>query len=219
MWSPDGSRVAFESDRKHQADIFVRAAGGSGAEDQLTDAESQSSPADWSADGRFILYQDREPVGNRRMRLSAIPIVPPHRPITVVPPAWTDVVNARFSPDGKWVAYGRDESGRIEVFVVSFPDGQGKVQISISGGANPRWTRGGHELLFSDFGGTVMSVAIETAHGFRASPPRPLFTLPPGSLAWEVSADGERFLVNSPVVKSPSVPLSLVLDWAAALKK
>jgi hypothetical protein len=64
-----------------------------------------------------------------------------------------------------------------------------------------------------------MSVAIETAHGFRASPPRPLFTLPPGSLAWEVSADGERFLVNSPVVKSPSVPLSLVLDWAAALKK
>ena len=217
-WSPDGSRVAFESDRKHQADIFVRAAGGSGAEDQLTDSERQSSPMDWSADGRYILYLDREPFGNRRMQLSAIPVVPPRRPITVVPPALTDILSARFSPDGKWVAYARDESGRIEVFVVSFPDGQGKVQISVSGGSNPRWTRGGSELLFSDFAGTVMSVAIETAKGFQASTPRPLFTLPPGTYGLEVSANGERFLVNAPVVKSASVPLSLVLDWAAALK-
>jgi eukaryotic-like serine/threonine-protein kinase len=219
VWSPDGSRVAFQSDRKHQADIVVRLAGGSGVEEQLTDAESQSSPVDWSADGRFILYQDREPVGNRRMQLSAIPVAPPHRPITVVPPALTDILGARFSPDGKWVAYERDESSRIEVFVVSFPDGQGKVQISNAGGSSPRWTRGGRELLFSDFGGTVMSVAVETAGGFRASTPRPLFTLPPGSNGWEVSANGERFLVNTPIVKSSSVPLSLVLDWTAGLKK
>ena len=101
---------------------------------------------------------------------------------------------------------------------MSFPEGQGKVQISSAGGSSPRWTRGGSELLFSDFAGTVMSVAIETARGFRASTPRALFTLPPATYGWEVSANGERFLVNAPVVRSPSVPLSLVLDWAAALK-
>jgi len=219
IWSPDASQVAFQSDRKHQADIVVRALGGSGVEEQLTDSESQSGPLDWSKDGRFILYQDREAGGNRRMQLSAIPVAPPRQKITVVPPGGTDIFNGRFSPDGKWVAYDRDESGRMEVFVVSFPDGQGKVQISNAGGATPRWTRGGRELLFSDFSGTIMSVDVDTRHGFQASTPKPLFSVPPGPFGWEVTSDGQRFLVNTPVTKSSSFPLSLVLDWSASLKK
>jgi Tol biopolymer transport system component len=218
VWSPDGSRVVFESDRKHQADIVVRSAGGSGSEEQLTDADDQSSPADWSADGRFILYYDREPVGNRQMQLSAIPVEPPRRPITIAARTPNDFFAARFSPNGRWVAYSRDESGRREVFVVSFPEGTGKVQISSAGGLNPVWSRKGRELLYSTFEGTVMSVEIDESRGFRASTPRVLFALPPGTLSWDATADGERFLLNSPVVKSASVPLSLVLDWAAALK-
>jgi eukaryotic-like serine/threonine-protein kinase len=218
VWSPDGSRIAFESDRKHQADIFVRSAGGSSPEAQLTDADSQSSVMDWSADGRYILYLDREPVGNRQMQLSAIPVEPPRRPVTIAGRMWNDFSTARFSPDSRWVAYCRDESGRREVFVVSFPEGQGKVQISSAGGINPVWSRKGRELLYSTFEGEVMSVEIDESRGFRASTPKVLFTLPPGTLSWDATADGERFLLNSPVVKSASVPLSLVLDWAAALK-
>ena len=218
VWSPDGSRVAFQSDRKHQADIVMRSAGGSGSEEQLTDADSQSIPADWSADGRHILYFDREPVGNRQMALSAISVAPPRRPITIVSRISSDFATARFSPDGKWVAYSRDESGRREVFVVSFPEGTGKVQISSGGGINPVWTRKGRELLYSTYEGAVMSVEIDESRGFRASTPKALFTLPPGTLSWDATTDGERFLLNSPVVKGASVPLSLVLDWAAALK-
>jgi eukaryotic-like serine/threonine-protein kinase len=218
VWSPDGSRVAFQSDREHQADIVVRSAGGSSPEEQLTDSDSQSIPSDWSADGRYILYLDREPVGNRQMQLSAIPVDPPRRPITIAGRSPNDFFTARFSPDGRWVAYVRDESGRREVFVVSFPEGHGKVQISSAGGLNPVWTRKGRELLYSTYEDVVMSVEIDESRGFRASTPQRLFSLPPGSLSWDATADGERFLVNSPVVKSASVPLSLVLDWAAALK-
>jgi hypothetical protein len=150
------------------------------------------------------------------MQLSAIPVAPPHQPIVVAPRSVNDYGTARFSPDGKWVAYDLNESGRREVFVVSFPGGQGKVQISSSGGANARWSRGGRELFFSNFDNTILAVEFD---GGRASTPRPLFSLPPGSLAWEVSADGNRFLVNAPIVKSSSVPLSLVLDWSAGLQK
>ena len=219
VWSPDGSRIAFQSDRKHQADIFVRSAGGSSPEEQLTDADSQSSVTDWSADGRYLLYLDREPTGNRQMQLSAIPVEPPRRPVTIAGRIAADFFAARFSPDARWVAYDRDESGRREVFVVSFPEGSGKVQISSAGGFNPVWSRKGRELLYSTFEGAVMSVEIDESQGFRASTPKVLFALPPGALSWDATADGERFLVNSPVVKSASVPLSLVLDWAAALKR
>jgi len=219
IWSPDGSRVAFQSDRKHQADIVVHTAGGSGSEELLTDSASQSSPFDWSSDGRFILYFEREPVGNRQMQLAAIPVDPPRRPITLVPRSTNDFFSAAFSPNVKWVAYVRDESGRREVFVVSFPEGQRKVQISTAGGIFPAWTRKGRELLYSTIEGTIMSVEVDESQGFRASSPRALFSLPPGTLAWDVTADGERFLANAPVVRTSSVPLSLVLDWAAALKK
>jgi hypothetical protein len=104
------------------------------------------------------------------------------------------------------------------VFVVSFPEGQGKVQISSGGGINPVWSRKGRELLYSNYEGVVMSVEIDESRGFRASTPQRLFSLPPGTLSWDATADGERFLLNSPVVKGASVPLSLVLDWAASLR-
>ncbi len=219
VWSPDGARIAFQSNRKHQADIIVRNASGSGADEMVTDQESQSIPNDWSADGRFIIYADREGAASRRMQLSAVPVSGPHKPFTVVPRVANDFGGMHTSPDGRWVAYDLDESGRKEIYVVSFPDGQGKVQISNAGGTNPKWSRGGRELLYTAFDGKIMSVEVEASHGLRAGTPKPLFQLPEGSFSWDVSADGERFLVNVPVIKSSSVPLSVVVNWAAGLKK
>ena len=218
VWSPDGTRIAYQSDRKHQSDAFVRLASG-GMEEAITDEDGQRTPQDWSRDGRLLVCAEREAAGTRLMQIATLSMDTPHKLSTVVPRAPNDFGVARVSPDGRWLAYDLDESGRREVYVVSFPDGQGKVQISDSGGVGAKWARGGKELVYTAFDGTVMAVALDTSHGVRPGTPKPLFKLPEGVLAWDVSADGERFLVNVPVVKSSSVPLSVVFHWAAGLKK
>jgi hypothetical protein len=220
LWSPDGSRIAFQTDRKHQADIYIRTVSGTAGEEAITDEDGQRIPNDWSKDGRFIVYLDREAAGSRLMQLSVMPVTGAHKPFTLLPRVPNDFgPSVRIAPDGRWVTYVLDESGRREVYVVSFPDGQGKVQISNAGGINPKWTRGGRELLYASFDGRVMSVEIDASRGLHAGTPRPLFQLPEGASGWDVSADGERFLVNVPVVKSSSVPLSFVVNWAAGLRK
>jgi hypothetical protein len=126
----------------------------------------------------------------------------------------------RLSPDGRFVAYDTDESGRSEIYLISFPEGQGRVQISNAGGTNPKWSRGGREILYTAFDGRVTSVEIDVSRGLRVGTPKPLFQLPEGAgPQWDVSADGEHFLLNVPVIKSSSVPLSVVVNWTAGLRK
>jgi hypothetical protein len=220
VWAPDGSRIAFQSDRKHQADVYVRSVSGTGADEAISDEDGQKIPIDWSRDGRFVTIFDREPTGNRLIQLSAIPVSGDRKPFVVIPRVQNFLGGGRLSPDGRWLAYETDESGRSEVYVVSFPEGQGRVQISNAGGVNAVWSRGGRELLYSAFDSRVMSVEIDSSSGLRAGTPRPLFQLPQGTgLGWDVTADGERFLLNVPVIKSSSVPLSVVVNWAADLKR
>ena len=95
-----------------------------------------------------------------------------------------------------------------------------KVQISNAGGFAPKWTRNGHELLYRTDNQQVMSVSVDTTHGFRAGTPTPLFAVPEGAGdEWDASADGQRFVFTVPVLKSSSVPLSLVQNWAAGHKR
>jgi Tol biopolymer transport system component len=220
VWSPDGSRIAFQSDRKHQADVYVRAATGTGADEAITDEDGQKIPTDWSRDGRFLAIFDREAGGDRQIGLSAIPLSGDRKALGVVPKVPGLLGSGRLSPDGRWLAYDTDESGRNEVYIVSFPEGQSRVQVSNAGGVNAKWSRGGREVLYTTFDGKVTSVEIDTSHGLRVGTPKPLFQLPEGTgFSWDVSADGERFLLNVPVTKSSSVPLSVVVNWTAGLKK
>jgi Tol biopolymer transport system component len=219
IWSPDGTRVAFQSDRKHQADVYAKSVPG-GPDEAITDEDSQKIPTDWSRDGKYLGLFDREGAGSRRIRLSAIPLSGDRKPLVVVPYVPGLIGNARISPDGRWLAYDSDESGRFEVYVVSFPEGQGKVQISSAGGGGARWTRGGRELLYTAPDGTVTSVEVDASHGFRAATPKPLFHLPEGTgLDWDVTSDGERFLLNVPVTRSSASPLSVIFNWTAGLQR
>jgi Tol biopolymer transport system component len=220
VWSPDGSKIAFQSDRKHQADIIVRAADGSGTDEAITDEEGQRIPTNWSRDGQ-IVYLDREAAGTRLEQLCALSVNPPRKSITILPRSANDFGQVvRLSPDGRWLTYDVDESGRDEVYVVSFPEGRGKVQISNNGGVSPKWSRGGKEILYNDFDGNVMSVDIDSSRGIQAGTPKRLFHLPEGAgFGWDSTADGERFLVNVPVVKSSSAPLNVIFNWSADLKK
>ncbi len=220
VWSPDGSRIAFQTDRKHQADVYVRQAGGSGAEEAITDEAGQKIPTDWSSDGRFLIVFDREAAGKRQIQLSAIPLGGDRKAVVVVPPVPGLLAGGRVSPDGRWLAYDTDESGRNEVYVVSFPEGQRRVQISNAGGVNAKWSRGGREILYTAFDGKVTSVEVDTSRGLRPGTPKPLFQLPEGTgFDWDVSGDGERFLLNVPVIKSSSVPLSVVFNGTAGLAR
>ena len=220
IWSPDGTRVAYQSDAKHQGDIHIRLADGSGSDNALTDEVGQYIPTDWSSDGRVVVAVHREPLGERLVGISAFSLEGDRKAVAVVPPRATDIVGASLSLDRRWLAYATDESGRLEVYVVSFPDGRGKVQISNAGGCCPKWTRNGHELLYRAPSQQVMSVGVDNTKGFRAGTPAPLFAVPEGADGpWDAAADGQRFVFTVPALKSSSVSLSLVLNWAAGLKR
>ena len=129
--------------------------------------------------------------------------------------------NPKFSPDGKWVAYTGDESGRPQVYVVPFPGPGGKWQVSAAGGSYPRWKGDGRELFFLSPDGKMMSVVVDgTADAFRAEAPRALFTAPVAvqqGYQYAVTGDGQRFLLNTAVPTPVSV--TVVSDWTLALKK
>jgi serine/threonine protein kinase/Tol biopolymer transport system component len=221
IWSPDGTRIAYQSDAKHQEDIMIRLADGSGAVEAITDEAGQHMVQAFSADGRTLIAYDREPAGERLVGITAYPLDGDRKSYPVVPRRSDNIGRigrASLSPDGRWLAYNTDESGRWEVVVVSFPAGKNKVQISNAGGANPRWTRAGRELLYDAPDKQIMSVAILPGR-FQAASPMPLFMKPEGSADhWDVTPDGERFVFAVPVLKSSSVPLTLVQHWTAALK-
>jgi len=128
----------------------------------------------------------------------------------------------QFSPDGKWMAYVSDESGGPQIYVQSFPMLSGKFQISSDGGTQPRWRRDGKELFYLAPDRKMMAVTVRTGATFEAGTPQTLFetTLDVAFLGpnYAVAADGQRFLLNTPV-ESASAPMTIVLNWPALLKK
>ena len=157
IWSPDGSRVVFNSRRKGQLDLYQKAADGSGTEDVLLEDNRQKYPVSWSADGKFILYVSTGgPTGND---LFVLPLSGDRKPIPFVNTQFGEAQGA-FSPDGRWVAYGSNESGRNEVYVAPFPGPGGKRQVSTAGGAQPRWRRDGTEIFYFDPISKLMAAAV-----------------------------------------------------------
>ncbi len=222
VWSPDGGRIAFQSDRKHQADVIIRSTGGAGAELALTDEDGQKIPMDWSADDRWIVVFDREAAGERLVGITALPVDSDvdgdADRLAVLPKEYDNIGLTQLSPDVRWLAFDSDDSGRREVYVVSFPDGERRVQISNAGGRDAQWTRDGSEIVYRSFEGELKAVPVDTTGGsLVVGSPKPLFRLPEGALQWDVSRDGERFLVNVPLIKSSSVPLTLVTHWTRGL--
>ena len=128
----------------------------------------------------------------------------------------------RFSPDGRWIAYVSNESGREEVYVVPFPGPGGKWQISTAGGRAPIWTRGGREIVYQAPADEILAVEVRTAPAFQAGIPKTLFKTrlrPPPGPQFDVTPDGERFLVNLRPAEEISDPVTLVQNWAAERKR
>jgi len=130
--------------------------------------------------------------------------------------------NGRFSPDGRWLAYASDESGRYEVYVRPFPGPGGKWQISAAGGGQPVWNRNGKELFYASADGKLMAVDVKADSGFEAGTPRPLFDVHlKNATGWkyDISSDGQRLLANTVVGEAKANLITLVLNWAAETRK
>jgi Tol biopolymer transport system component len=218
VWSPDGMRIVFASNRKGPFNLYQKPSSGAGAEESLLDTPNNKWAQDWSQDGRFLLYGEADPKTGRD--LWARPMTGNDQTPIVVVNTPADELNGQFSPNGRWVAYETNESGRSEIVVQPFPVPSGKWPVSISGGIQPRW-RGpdGTELYFISPDGKLMAASVTTSGAtFAAKTPVALF---PVSLAagagankqeYMVSRDG-RFLINQPVETSTTTPITLILNW------
>jgi serine/threonine protein kinase/WD40 repeat protein len=216
VWSPDGLQIVFDSDRKHQGDLY-RKPTSSGIEQPLLEGEGQRIADDWSSDGNFLALEIREPAGERRMTLSILSLQ--DGKITPFLRRGTTTGDARFSPDGRWLAYTSEESGRFEIYITPFPGPGQKWQVSTEGGTQPRWRRDGKELYYLSSDLHLMSVGIRNdGQSLEPSIPAVLFEPHPRPLFFDASADGQRFLIMSSGVEQ-SPPITLVQNWAADLRK
>jgi eukaryotic-like serine/threonine-protein kinase len=218
-WSPDGKHLYFSSSREGVSNLYHAPSDRPGSEELLLRSDAWKAPGDVSPDGRFLVYETIDP--KTGIDLWVLPLTGNRTPRPLVATAFGEFA-AQFSPDGRWIAYTSNESGRNEVYVQAFPGPGGKWQISTAGGTMPTWSRDAKELFYLGSDGTLMAAKVRLAPSFDSASPVALFKialLDSPDRQYEVSADGQRFLANLVSGPEESVPLTVVLDWAAGLEK
>ena len=229
VWTPDGKRIAFQSNKEGPFNLFWQLADGSGGLERLTTSEYTQGPMSWSRDGQLLAFHEVNPDTQRDIWVLRMgdPSAGSGQVRKAQPFLRTrfDELAPRFSPDGRWLAYISDESGRVEVYVQPYPGPGGKWQISTEGGAEPAWNPNGRELFYRS-GDKMMSVDIATQPGFAADKPRMLFEgryePPPFPIAnYDVAPDGQRFLMVKPSEQEQSAltQINVVLNWFEELKQ
>ena len=219
LWSRDDSRVLFSAARKSPGDIYQRDSAGTAKEEPLLSSKAFKMALDWSPDGRTLLLQADDPRSPTQMDLWTYSATD-GKAKPFLQSASSEILG-RFSPDGRWIAYVSNESGKEEVYVVPFPGPGGEWQISTAGGRAPIWTRGGREIVYQAPGDEIMAVEVRAASTFQAGIPKALFKThlrPPPGAQFDVTSDGERFLVNLRPADEISDPVTLVQNWAAERK-
>jgi len=225
IWSPDGSRVVFNSNPNRSNsnrvnDLYQKPASGAGAEELLLPSPQLKTPLDWSSDGRFVLYRSADP--EMGWNLWALPMDGDRKPFPVVRTN-SDERDGQFSPDGRWIAYQSNASGRFEIWVQPFPGREGQVpkwQISNNGGAQVRWRHDGKELFYIAPDGRLMAVPISFSDGQAIDRGAPVALFPTrlggavqtnSTQQYMVSPDGQRFLMNT-VTEEATPPITIILN-------
>jgi len=214
LWSPDGKRLLFA---KNDGNRFLKAADGSGKEELVF--KNPTCPTcylyDWSLDGKLIAFTQP---GDKGANIWLVSTDGDHKPYPYRGSHFNETW-ARFSPDGRWMAYETDESGERQIYAESIPAGNGRRQISTDGGQWPRWRRDGKELFYRQ-GNKMMAVPIRlTATSVEASKPQVLFESN-DDLRFEVSHDGQRFLLSFPIEgQTAFTPITVDTNWQAGQAK
>ena len=234
IWSPDGTRIVFTSDRMKHFDIYQKISSGMGSEEILLESNIDKVPTDWSSDGKFLAFLT---FGDPRTKVDSwiLPLTPgktegTRPPTPFLQTEFNEGGGGTFSPDGRWIAYQSDENGKDQVYARPFPGPGGKWLISTSGGTRPHWRRDGKEIFYLSEDNNLMAAEIRASGStFEVGTVRPLFKTNPviavggiayvGGAAYDVTADGKRFLVNAWVDEVSSAPITLVVHWDKELKK
>jgi Tol biopolymer transport system component len=227
VWSPDGTRIAFESKRPPQVAIRQVLVSGADGDTALFEGSTTSgsitidaAPYSWSADGRYIAYTQRSSATTSD--LWVLPLFGDRRPLPVVA---SNVLESSgdFSPDGRWIAYTATETGQPNVFVQAFPGPGAKHQVSRDGGGYPTWRRDGKELFYLAPDNTLVAVPVDGTDVLTFGAQHPLFqstaTRLNTSRGYAVTKDGQRFLLNARPQHASSEPLTVVVNWPSTIPR
>jgi eukaryotic-like serine/threonine-protein kinase len=225
VWSPDGKSVAYcaHTEDDKQSVIYIKPSGGGGKEQELVKSSGMVFfPDDWSPDGQHIIYETYG--NNSNADLWVVPTQGNPTPVNYLQTRFNET-HAHFSPDGKFISYSSDESGKSEVYVQPFPPTGARWQVSTKGGDQGNWGRDGKELFYVSTDKKLMVVPVSTGSTFEAGAPSPLFELhiPTHGITdemyqYSVSPDSRRFLVVALPPSHTTQPVGVVLNWNKELK-
>ncbi len=221
-WSPDGKEIAFSSTHAGNLSMYEKAANGTGDIQPLAGDGVEQLVSDWSRDGRYIAYNRLDPQTGGGFGIWILPLFGDKKPFPFIQNQY-NLLTPTFSPDGKWIAYSSQESGRREVFISSFPGANSKWQVSANGGGAPRWRADGRELFYLSEDNKLMAVEIQEKGGsLEIGNTQTLFPVSASSsllLPYDVTTDGKKFVIVVPVAGSGGEPITLVTNWVASVKK
>jgi len=222
VWSGDGSRIYFVSGAGGgHGDIFQKLASGAGGQEPIFRSNEDKELDDVTRDGRFLAYTTTDSLG--RIDIWILPLTGERKPTRLVEGPFSKG-QARFSPDGHFIAYASDETGKSDIYVVTFPTPTGKWQVSTNGGMQPRWRSDGKEIYYLAPTSKIMAVPVKAdGSTFEAGMPADLFETGLSGLGvrnhYTVSADGQKLMAGIRAGGLAAPPMTFVLNWTAALKK
>ncbi len=215
IWNPESTQLVFASNRNLKFDLYLKDANGGQDEKPMAPGGADRFPTDWSHDGKYILFEQGADLWFLTM---------PEQKSSLFLKAPSSLKIGRFSPDGRWVAYASNESGRWEIYVTSFPQAHGKWQISNGGGDQPKWRGDGKELFYLSPEGRIMAASVTTGANFDVGAPTTLFqanaregVATSEQVSYDIDKDGQKFLINTQLKQGETMPMSVVLNWPAKL--
>jgi Tol biopolymer transport system component len=225
VWTPDGRRLIFTSDRAGARNLFWQAADGSGADERLSDSPNFHAPVDVTSDGRLLIFNESSKTGSDVMQMT----LDGTRRVTTLLHSQFSERNGVVSPDGHWLAYEANDLGRFEIYVRPFPEiNGGPFRVSAGGGTRPLWARSGQELFFVSSTGALMGVSVKHGPSWASTPPTMLvkegYLMNPTfnqGRTYDVAADGRQFLMikESGGAYQSARSLTVILNWVDELTR
>lgn len=222
VWSPDATQIAFASNRECVFNLYRKPANSSGGDELLLQTSMNKNPTDWSPDGRYLLFEQRDPSQRGRIEIGVLPLFGDRTPFVLTVSA-AGGCEAAVHPNGRWVAYTSNETGRDEVYVTSFPHPESFRQISSAGGESPSWGRDGKELFYLAPDLQMMAAEVNGQGAtFESGAVRSLFSTHVAVQAmarpFDVAADSRKFLIDS-VPEANSASITIVANWTPVLNQ